>query len=310
MLKLDLTRDTSKTDVSFDEINYEYLVFKGGEPHITIKPFTIFNDSDAIIIISRINSFNDFGKLAVAVDALRRMLLVQGSVPKVEICLELLYFPGARQDRVANDGEALTVKVYADLINSLKFDCVTILDPHSSVTPALINNCYVIDNKGFGAECIDELYEQGIKDFYLVCPDAGAAKKINELASYLRESREDIKFDIVTGSKVRNTKTGELSDTTIDVDELHNKPCIIIDDICDGGRTFLNLAYKLKLNNAGKVYLGVTHGIFSYGFELLNKSFEMIYTTASIRDYDATWHEAHKHHKGFVAKVKEIGYDG
>ena len=54
------------------------------------------------------------------------------------INLFLPYFPGARQDRVMVAGESLTVKVYANLINDLKLNKVTIFDPHSDVTPALL----------------------------------------------------------------------------------------------------------------------------------------------------------------------------
>jgi len=60
---------------------------------------------------------------------------------------------------------------------------------------------------------------------------------------------------------------------------------VIIDDICDGGRTFVELAKVIKENQSdAKIYLIVTHGIFSAGFNDLNKFFEKIFTTNSISD--------------------------
>jgi len=59
-----------------------------------------------------------------------------------------------------------------------------------------------------------------------------------------------------------------------------------VDDICDGGGTFLGLATALKEKNAGKLSLIVSHGIFSKGFEELNKSFDTVFTTNSFRDIE------------------------
>jgi ribose-phosphate pyrophosphokinase len=59
---------------------------------------------------------------------------------------------------------------------------------------------------------------------------------------------------------------------------------VIIDDICDGGRTFVELAKAMKESRpTAKIYLIVTHGIFSAGFDTLNQYFEGIYTTNSVK---------------------------
>jgi len=58
---------------------------------------------------------------------------------------------------------------------------------------------------------------------------------------------------------------------------------LIVDDICDGGGTFLGLAKELKSKNAGKLYLAISHGIFSKGFESLAKDFQKIFTTDSFK---------------------------
>ena len=114
----------------------------------------------------------------------------------------------------------------------------------------------------------------------LVAPDAGAAKKIFHLASELNIS------EIITCEKKRNVNNGELSDFKIHADDIKNKNCLIIDDICDGGRTFVGIAKALKNKNAGKIYLAVSHGIFSNGFEKLKRVLDDIYSTDSFGEIE------------------------
>ncbi len=58
------------------------------------------------------------------------------------------YFPGCRSDRVGkkNEGEALSSKVYAQLVNSLQFNEVVVFDPHSDVVPSLLDNRRIVTN--------------------------------------------------------------------------------------------------------------------------------------------------------------------
>jgi len=65
------------------------------------------------------------------------------------INLFIPYFPAARQDRVMIQGEPLSVKVYADIINNANVNKVTVYDAHSEVTSAVLNNCKVITNHKF-----------------------------------------------------------------------------------------------------------------------------------------------------------------
>jgi ribose-phosphate pyrophosphokinase len=52
-------------------------------------------------------------------------------------------------------------------------------------------------------------------------------------------------------------------------EQLKDKHVIIVDDICDGGRTFIELAKVLKSNKVKNITLFVTHGIFSKGVDAL-----------------------------------------
>ncbi|MEZ5016849.1 MAG: ribose-phosphate diphosphokinase [Flavipsychrobacter sp.] len=247
-----------------ERIEYELFRFAGGEPHIKI--LTKIDASTPVMITSRIKDFRDIGDLLTAVDALKNMGINN-------ISLTIPYFPGARQDRINATGEALTIKVYTDLINSLQLNKVIIFDPHSDVTPALLNNCHMINNHEF----VKKITQKLSSNLKLISPDGGALKKIYKLASYLKH------YDVVECSKTRDTTTGQLSGFRVYTKDLNQQDCVIVDDICDGGGTFIGLAKELKKKNAGKLYLIVSHGIFSKGLDELKKQFEHIYTTDSFK---------------------------
>lgn len=251
-----------------NEIKFDYFVFSGGEPHIKI--LSEVETDGKVLITQRIQSFNDVGKLLVSVDALRNL-----GVNNIELLLP--YFPAARQDRLMTNGEALTVKVYANLINALRLNRVTIFDAHSEVAPALLDNCISINNFKF----LEKVVEQLPSDILLISPDGGALKKIYKVAAYLQD------YEVVECSKSRDVKTGALSGFKVYADDLKGKDCLIVDDICDGGGTFIGLAKALKAKNAGKLYLAVSHGIFSKGFEKLEEDFDSIFTTNSFSSLDA-----------------------
>ncbi|MGQ2983302.1 ribose-phosphate diphosphokinase [Flavobacterium sp.] len=264
MLVLNL--DPAFAPLNATEIVFKSFTFYGGEPHIKIEPG--FDVSEAVTITHRLDSFNRLGEICVAVDALKRM-----GVQKINLFIP--YFPGARQDRIMIPGEPLTVKVYADIINAMGFAEVTVFDPHSEVAPALINNCKIVPNYEFIAEVIKAIGT----DVKLISPDGGALKKIYKVSEYLG-GRE-----VVECSKSRDVKTGRLSGFKVYEHDLAGADCLIVDDICDGGGTFAGLAEELKRKNAGRLYLAVSHGIFSKGFEMFG-DLEKIFTTNSFSDIE------------------------
>lgn len=248
-----------------ETIEYKSFMFSGGEPHIKIS--TALSISDEVWISHRINSFNDFGLLLLAIDALKRM-----GVEKISAFIP--YFPAARQDRVMIPGEPLSVKVYADILNQFQLKEIVVFDAHSEVTPAVLNHCKVIPNHKF----IKKVVEKIGSEVKLVSPDGGALKKIYKVSEFLQG------VEVVECSKSRDVKTGQLSGFRVASDDLKEAACLIVDDICDGGGTFIGLAEELKRKNAGDLYLSISHGIFSKGFESLSTIFKKIYTTDSFRD--------------------------
>jgi ribose-phosphate pyrophosphokinase len=233
--------------------------FSGGECHVSIADIAI--DGTVNISADLYNS-DDVMRLIMTVDAIRQI------IADANIHLKIPYFPYARQDRVCNFGEAFAAQVMTKLINSLKCASVTVYDPHSQVIEELLDNCIVItqaqivENSQLGATI-------KARNLTLLSPDAGASRKTQQLS-------EKLKTDAIYCTKVRDPKTGQIMTTQIPKG-VSGQDFIIIDDICDGGRTFIELAKTLQSAGANKLYLYVTHGIFSKGLEVLKPYFSHVF---------------------------------
>ena len=249
--------------------NVELKKFAGGECNVRILQSV--EEGEHIRIETRLNSSDDFMNVCLTVDALRRM-----NAGKIDLFIP--YVPYARQDRVMVPGESLAIKVFAGMLNALELNKVEVFDAHSDVTGALIDRCCNNSNKEMVAHFLRELH---LDNYTLVSPDLGAYKKIDKLATAL-----DYRGEIVTGIKIRDLATGQIIRSDINTDDLQGRSCVVIDDICDGGRTFIELAAALKQKNAGDLYLIVSHGIFSHNaIERLNEAgYKLIGCSNSISD--------------------------
>ncbi len=241
------------------------FTFAGGESQVVL-PEAFIADTESVTSV-RINAWlktaDSVMQLLLLTDAVRRVM------PNVPLRLNMPYVPYARQDRVCNPGEALSARVFCDLINAQSYATVMIADPHSDVVPALLDRVTVVDPSTMVEEVLRQSdFAQGVT---LLAPDAGARKRVQNMAKKL--GVEHVAF----ADKVRDTKTGRISGTSVSND-LPELPILVVDDICDGGRTFLELGKALADVSAQPRYLYVTHGIFSKGFEELNLYYQRIFT--------------------------------
>jgi ribose-phosphate pyrophosphokinase len=268
---LDLV-NTEKSD-----IKYKISSFPDGQQTVDLTEWSsIKRYNDDVRISSRLNSFKDLELIICTVQAIRNIQ------PDKGISLYVPYFLGSRSDRKFVEGGVNYLKqVICPIINSLNFKSVTVLDPHSDVLEACLNNYVKLNNFSLVDDALSYLIGDGEEDkVVLVSPDAGAYKKVYDVAKEFK-----IK-NIITATKVRDMVTGNILRTEIPVLDQHNDlTYVIVDDICDGGRTFVELAKAIKNGRAtAKVHLVVTHGIFSAGFKTLNEYIDGIYCTNSYRD--------------------------
>ena len=274
------------TNLENSDIKYKVSKFPDGQQAITLDLENTNFDSEAqsVTIKSRLNSFLDLELIVCANQALLELGVKHHSFRLKDIDLYTPFFIGGRSDRKFLNGQSNYIKtVIAPIINLQKFSRVTILDPHSDVLEACVDNFQKITNVNFAQEAINDINS----NITLVSPDAGALKKIYDVATAVDCS------DIIVANKLRDLKTGKIIRTDVpNIDhERGSKTFVIVDDICDGGRTFVEIAKAIRDVRAksiynDKIYLVVTHGIFTAGFEELEKWFTGVYTTNSVKEIE------------------------
>lgn len=252
--------------------NHELIVFPDGQPHVNLVG-AFDGPLDTTIINAHITSPKDLFELCLLVNAIKTHR--DGK----NINLNILYLMGARYDRNMKKGleDSFDLKVVSNIINSLGFNSVSILDPHSDTSLALIENSRAYD----AHDQMSNVFMGYSKDRVLVVPDAGAFKKSNQYKeTYNCE-------DSILCLKERSVVDGSLKTKVIDPCKAEGKDVIIVDDICDGGRTFINIAEEIKGKGVKpkSMTLAVTHGIFSQSIYVFKGFFDHIITTDSYYEW-------------------------
>lgn len=185
--------------------------------------------------------------------------------------LTMPYIPHARQDRVKNADDVFTLKYFCEVINSLNFEAVLVLDPHSNVSLALLDNAVVIPVKSYIS---DALYR--CKNNAIFFPDEGAMK---------RYADDFTQYPFAFGMKKRDWGTGKILGLDIlQSENIVGKDVLIIDDICSRGGTFYHSAKALLEAGAASVSLYVTHceNTILEGEIFTSGLIKQVYTTKSL----------------------------
>ena len=166
----------------------------------------------------------------------------------VNVHLDMPYIPNARQDRVKSDEDVFTLKYFSEIINYLGFKSVTVLDPHSSVSEALIDNIVVKSPLTYINKVIEKIGDKKLLMFY---PDEGAMKRYSGM----------IDRPFAFGIKKRDWATGKIMGLDVSgmTELVGGSRVLIVDDISSRGGTFYHSALKLKELGASEVYLYVSH---------------------------------------------------
>lgn len=201
---------------------------------------------------------------------------IRAQVPDAQIHLICPYVPYGRQDRVSAPGTSFSLEVFAQVIGTGKFESITIVDPHSPVTIQelqwAVHNVYVYEACDFVDQRIIQSIPYDVRNNVVVlAPDKGAKRRADECANVLHIDK------VHYASKVRDPATGEIIGIEAPTIKPHHH-VLVIDDICDGGRTFIELA---KVLNCASKTLFVTHGIFSNGFRAVAEHYNTVWTTDS-----------------------------
>lgn len=251
------------------DLAFKTFTFSDSQPHFQLSTYE--RDFSTATIELSIKSPVDLFMVLLVADTLRQHGYEQ-------LNLDVRYLMGARMDRAISPLEPYTLQVVARVINSVGFTKVRILDAHSEVATRLIRN----SSNVLPFAIVDQV-KTTLGNPVIVCPDKGAQERTRALAGA---------SPVVYCSKKRDTSTGTLSGFSVDVVGPGGSYApfegLIIDDLCDGGGTFVGLTKELRKWGATKVFLFVTHGLFSKGLPL--EGIDKIYTTDSIctRDRQGT----------------------
>jgi len=264
---------------------YDTMTFSGGEEHVNVE--VPESGIEKVEITAKIRSSRDLMRLMLIKDAIDNRLIGK---QKPNFHLIIPYLPYARQDRVTSDGFSFSLKVIGNMINSMKFNKVTTCDVHSNVAFGIIDN---LNNLGMNFVTTCALYNKAFanavsvtnqmarnKAITVIVPDAGASKRCEDFNEIMFMYGIDI--ELIQATKERDPNTGRINNITIHCDSLAAKNnIIVVDDICDGGGTFIGIAKEAARKGAVSLDLLVTHGIFSKGIDELSKYYYNIFTSDS-----------------------------
>lgn len=243
------------------QIPVDFWKFPAGEVGVRVIPKNL--PDRLTVTVSEDYSSETIMQLLMLSNALRN------ANTKVSLTLSIPYLPYSRQDRVCSYGEANSKTVLLGLLTK-SYNTIVTFDCHSEKLEGYYDNVQ---------QDVEELVSHH-KATALVFPDKGAKDKYYKLLPNTLKCE----LKILYGTKVRN-ESGKITDYKVsDVDKLSKDDVVlVIDDICDGGRTFIELAKVLP--EVKKKILHVSHGIFSQGVEVLTKHYDEVFADNKVKSH-------------------------
>lgn len=247
--------DKTKSDIPYHINNYP-----DGHKHIVLEGCE-WNKDPYINIIVRIDSMDAF------------FILIQlGSILNHEYIqiyeLRITYLLTARCDRRFSMGEAIDLDLLGDALYRLEAKKYIFYDAHN--IPELFRHLKNVENK-----TILPKYLNPTK--YNICyPDSGARTRYYTKFGYGN----------LVGEKHRKPDGISIEVKVINTLD-YSQPILVIDDLCDGGGTFVALANELDATYPDfQRAIWVTHAIQKTGIELLSAKYDKVYITNSYKDWN------------------------
>lgn len=177
------------------------------------------------------------------------------------------YLPYGRQDKEVSNSSSFALHTFTHILYYSNICRVETFDAHSNV-----------DTSTHIESTPPTAFHQAIFKHDVVCfPDKGA------LTRYAK-SFEGV--PMIYCEKIRNQLTGEITGLQVQNPsgvDLNGSDILIVDDICDGGMTFIKVAEALQASTPHTIDLAVSHGLFSKGKQCLyDAGINMVYTTNSL----------------------------
>lgn len=238
---------------------YKVVKFPDGELHLELDAL---NRKEAVTIKCRITNSDELFLMMQLHDILKRQCI------EVDL-IEIYYLMGMRCDRLFDISRPFTLSLVSDVINAFGARSVCLYEPHSDRALRLIKNS--------GRCCMTEFVVGKLRDrekYFLVAPDKGALDRYN-------------RFDFsVICQKHRDEATGNLTEFSVrPFTNVSGKNLLVVDDLCDGGGTFVGLAPKLRELAPKSLSLLVTHAVQLQGVEKVASAYDRVYIADTYKDW-------------------------
>ena len=239
-------------------VGYKVISFPDGEKHLQVD---VLDRKDSVRIVSRITCSDDLFLLMQLSDILNRQCVVVEE-------MFIPYLMTMRCDRLFSFEQPFSLGIVANVINSFKAKIVRIVEPHSYASLRLIERSY--------PKWVDYKIED---DFVNCLPDKGSVDRYNS-------SRYSVSPIIC--SKVRDVNTGNLSGFRIEDFGGYKEgdSIVVVDDLCDGGGTFVGIAEELRKLKPSKLTLAVVHAIQKHGIERVANVYDKVIISNSYKDWN------------------------
>lgn len=245
-------------------IGYKVIRFPDGEVHLQLDEI---NRKEGVKVVMRIRNAEDLFLLMQLTDVLHRQEVVVDE-------LHIPYLMSMRCDRVFSFDRPFSLKIVANIINSMDAKKVILNEPHSDKT-SMIKNVEIFST---ATEDLEYYERKGPMCF----PDEGAMKRFEHYDDNYHE------YPVIFCKKVRDVDTGKIVKIEIEngLDLNGNYDITVLDDLCDGGGTFVALAPKLRELHPRKLRLVVTHAVQKQGILNVASAYDEVVITNTYADWD------------------------
>lgn len=269
--------DSEGNEVKFTRVSYP-------DSQQTIEINELPEKRGEFTIVARLNNFRAVEMLLAAASALK------ACVKSFKLNIKIVYLLGGRSDRQFTSCSPNYLRdVIGPVLNLIAPTRFQVLEPHSYVTEAVLKKAqgytvsHILLERYFNyMNLFGKIKDNKIQ---IVAPDAGATPRIYKAIERFRiksKCNNDADIRVIQCIKTRDSD-GVVTGLKVCDEYDFEIPTVVMDDLCDGGKTFLEVANKMNVKD---ISLIVTHGIFSKGVDPLVAEYEMIFTTNSYRDFE------------------------
>lgn len=238
------TKVSKETGIPLGEVEIKY--FSDGE--LMVRCLSDVENKDVFVIQSTGKpSAQTLFELELFVDAAKN-----SGAKRVFACLP--YFGYSRQDRISYDGEPVSARVVAKVLQAVGVDCVLTIDLHTEEVEKYFD-IDVFNLKPF--EIYADYFKSKVdsKDLVVITPDHGSDDRAIAFGKYF----PGCSVGFFTKHRPRPNRSEVLSFTG----DVESKTCIVVDDIIDTCGTINNAIEVLTNKKAKQIFVIGTHAVFS-----------------------------------------------